>query len=295
MTEKNSLSLPQTTLYLPEGTLTTPRQAAHYLPADKAAALYRLSAENRQCCANLAGLEAAMAQGRILEATAMLCDCQTMAVTVDLGGGVRGVIPREELLYPWDGKPARDIAAITRVGKPVQFRVLRIMRDEHGRPTALLSRRAAQEECVRQSLSRKRPGDLVPVRVTHLEPFGAFVDVGCGVVSLIPIDAISVSRISHPRDRFRKGQYLPALIRQIDAGRRRLRTVPDRDGDRALRGGIRRIRRACAESRGAGGIPGRRDGGRAVFRVHQEHHSGADEGQARPDRFRRSLSGVSAR
>lgn len=219
MTEKNSLSLPQTTLYLPEGTLTTPRQAAHYLPADKAAALYRLSAENRQCCANLAGLEAAMAQGRILEATAMLCDCQTMAVTVDLGGGVRGVIPREELLYPWDGKPARDIAAITRVGKAVQFRVLRIMRDEHGRPTALLSRRAAQEECVRQSLSRKRPGDLVPVRVTHLEPFGAFVDVGCGVVSLIPIDAISVSRISHPRDRFRKGQYLPALIRQIDAGR----------------------------------------------------------------------------
>ena len=45
------------------------------------------------------------------------------------------------------------------------------------------------------------------------------MDVGCGVVSLIPIDAISVSRISHPRDRFRKGQYLPALIRQIDAGR----------------------------------------------------------------------------
>lgn len=221
MTEKNGYPAMQTRLYLPEGALTIPQQACRYLTKDAAAAVYRMAAENRLFCASLSGLEAAMAQGRILEATAMLCDCQTMTVTVDLGGGVRGVIPRDELLYPWDGRPARDIAAITRVGKPVQFCVKRIARNEHGRPTAYLSRRAAQEAYIRDSLSVKRPGDLVPVRVTHLEPFGAFVDVGCGVVSLIPIDAISVSRISNPRDRFRKGQFLPALIRQIDtaAGR----------------------------------------------------------------------------
>ena len=87
--------------------------------------------------------------------------------------------------------------------------------------TAYLSRRLAQEECIRQFLAHRSPGDLLPIRVTHLEPFGAFADVGCGVISLLPIDAISVSRISHPRDRFHAGQFLPALIRQIDtaAGR----------------------------------------------------------------------------
>jgi len=43
------------------------------------------------------------------------------------------------------------------------------------------------------------------------------VDVGCGVTSLIPIDSISVSRISHPRDRFRPGQELLAVVKSINA------------------------------------------------------------------------------
>jgi small subunit ribosomal protein S1 len=53
--------------------------------------------------------------------------------------------------------------------------------------------------------------------VTHLESFGAFVDIGCGVPSLIPIDAISVSRIDHPRERFAPGMDIRAVVRAIDA------------------------------------------------------------------------------
>lgn len=222
MTEKNGYTVRTAPLYLPEGALTLPQQFCQSigLRGDAAAAVYRMAAENRQYCANLRGLETAMAEGRILEAVVGLCDCQTMALTVDLGG-IRAVLPREELLYPWDGRPIRDIAAITRVGKPVQFLIQRILRSERGEVTAYLSRRLAQEECIRQFLAHRSPGDLLPIRVTHLEPFGAFADVGCGVISLLPIDAISVSRISHPRDRFHAGQFLPALIRQIDtaAGR----------------------------------------------------------------------------
>lgn len=222
MTEKNGYATRCASLYLPEGALSLPRQfcQALGLRGETAAAVCRMAAENRQYCANLRGLEAAMAQGRILEAVVGLCDCQTMALTVELCG-IRAVLPREELLYPWDGRPVRDIAAITRVGKPIQFKIQRILRGERGEVTAYLSRRLAQEECIRQYLSRRVPGDLLPIRVTHLEPFGAFADVGCGVISLLPIDAISVSRISHPRDRFHPGQFLPALIRQIDpaAGR----------------------------------------------------------------------------
>ena len=56
-------------------------------------------------------------------------------------------------------------------------------------------------------------GDIIDARVTHLEPFGAFVDVGCGIASLLSIDCISVSRISHPRDRFTEGQFIKAGVR----------------------------------------------------------------------------------
>ena len=68
-------------------------------------------------------------------------------------------------------------------------------------------------------MGRLVPGDILPARITHLEKFGAFVDVGCGVVSLIPIDAISVSRISHPRDRFSVGQDIFAVVRTMEEGR----------------------------------------------------------------------------
>ena len=52
--------------------------------------------------------------------------------------------------------------------------------------------------------------------MTHEEPFGAFVDIGCGIVSLLSIDCISVSRISHPRDRFACGDFLRAAVKCID-------------------------------------------------------------------------------
>ncbi|MFQ9872008.1 MAG: S1 RNA-binding domain-containing protein [Oscillospiraceae bacterium] len=42
------------------------------------------------------------------------------------------------------------------------------------------------------------------------------MDIGCGISSLIPIDSISVSRISHPRDRFRIGQMIRAVVRLVD-------------------------------------------------------------------------------
>ena len=68
-------------------------------------------------------------------------------------------------------------------------------------------------------IARLIPGDVIPAKVTHREQFGAFVDIGCGIPSLIPIDAISVSRISHPSDRFFAGQRIKAVVKGTDGGR----------------------------------------------------------------------------
>ena len=59
-------------------------------------------------------------------------------------------------------------------------------------------------------------GDVIPAAVTHLECFGAFADIGCGIVSLLSIDSISVSRISHPRVRFSPGDRIPVVVKSID-------------------------------------------------------------------------------
>ena len=64
-----------------------------------------------------------------------------------------------------------------------------------------------------------KAGDIIDAKVTHLEQFGAFVDIGCGIISLIPIDMISISRISHPKDRFYVGQNIKAIVKSIDENR----------------------------------------------------------------------------
>ena len=56
---------------------------------------------------------------------------------------------------------------------------------------------------------------MIDAKITHLESFGAFCDIGCGNVALLPIDAISVSRISHPKDRFKVGDDIKAVIKSV--------------------------------------------------------------------------------
>lgn len=174
--------------------------------------------ENTRRTGTPAGLAQAMAQGTILEGRAVLCDYEHNLV-VDLGW-CRGLIPRAEGALGIADGSTRDIAIISRVGKPVSFVVQELRELPQGGVLPVLSRRLAQERCRRDYLGRLTPGDVIPGRVTHLEPFGCFVDIGCGIPSLIPIDQISVSRISHPRDRFRPGEDIRAVVRALEPGGR---------------------------------------------------------------------------
>ena len=171
--------------------------------------------QNREYISSLAGLEKALEKQVILEAPAILCD-HNFNLHVSLGGGVYGIIPRSECEFLRDNEQIKDIAILTRVGKPVCFKVTGFKRDEDGNTVAVLSRRCAQRECVLNYISALLPGDIIPVRVTHLENFGAFVDIGCGIVSLLSIDCISVSRISHPSARLGVGDSMFAVVKNID-------------------------------------------------------------------------------
>lgn len=157
-------------------------------------------------------LEKAMRDGEILEGRAVLCDSRRDLI-VELGA-MKGIIPRGECVYNRDNSEVKDIAILTRVGKTVCFKVTDFFSDDNGERTALLSRRAAQKECCKEYIDRLCAGDIVEARVAHLERFGAFVDIGCGIVSLLSIDCMSVSRISHPRDRFEQGQCIRVIIKQ---------------------------------------------------------------------------------
>lgn len=176
------------------------------------------TSENREYVSSLHGLERARQEGKILEGVVKLCDSQSLELHIDLYG-IEGIISREEAVY---SEVVKDIAIITRVGKPVAFKVMQIIRAEDGRPLAILSRREAQRECIDNYLMDLTPGDIIPSRVTHFESFGAFLDVGCGVCSLMSIDSVSVSRISNPKDRFSIREELMVVVKSIDYEEKRL-------------------------------------------------------------------------
>jgi len=172
------------------------------------------TAENREALRTPGGLMRAMEDDRILEARALICDSGHNLI-VDLDS-MKGIIPREEGALGLENGTTRDIAVISRVNKAVCFKVVDIKHQPDGKSIAILSRCAAQGEAMRLYISKLRPGDVINARVTHLEPFGCFVDIGCGIPSLIPIDLISISRISHPRDRFKVGQDIKVIVKSFE-------------------------------------------------------------------------------
>ncbi|MCB5940811.1 S1 RNA-binding domain-containing protein [bacterium 210820-DFI.6.52] len=175
--------------YAPEG-MPSGRQPAHF-----------------DCTANISE---AIESGAVLEGIAQKCD-NSYNLYIDLGAAM-GVLPFRESAVGADLGKVREISVISKVNKPVCFCITGLHEGADGRPVADLSRRLVQEACQRDYLDRLAPGDIIDAAITHFEPFGVFVDIGCGIVSLLPIDCISVSRIAHPRDRFTPGQWLRAVV-----------------------------------------------------------------------------------
>lgn len=186
-----------------------------YLPEGS----YSRQEEVQAALSSLEGLRRAQQTGQILEAVPLRCTA-THDLLFDFGFA-QGIMPRTECAMGITSGETREIAILTRVGKPTAFLATAID-DTVDPPLATLSRAALQEQASKTLLETVEPGDVLPALVTHLEPFGAFVDIGCGVASLIGIENLSVSRIVHPRDRLQIGQSIFAAVRSVDHERGRI-------------------------------------------------------------------------
>ncbi len=172
--------------------------------------------ENQAATASITALMQAQADGTLLEGRAVRCDVEhNLYVQLPCG---EGIIPHIEGAAGIAEGVTKDIVLITRVNKAVSFVVTGFEQTEQGcRP--ILSRRIAQERCREEFIDRLQLGDVIPARITRLETFGAFCDIGCGLPALLPIADISVSRISHPKDRFTTGMDILGIVSSLENGR----------------------------------------------------------------------------
>ena len=165
-------------------------------------------------------LSRCIAGGEVLQSTALAYDTDRR-LRFELGG-MRGIMPFADCVDAAPGETVKDIAVLTRVGRPTCFVILGTESDENGEEYYLLSRAEAQRRCRAQYLDTLEAGSVIPCTVTHIENFGAFCDIGCGALGLLGTRRICMSRPAHAADCLRVGQRIFTAIRTIDPVQRRV-------------------------------------------------------------------------
>ena len=158
-------------------------------------------------------LNEAAINGNIIEAKVTKCD-SNYNLYLNLGNNITGIIPREEVEavnVDETGFPKPNICT-SKIDKFVQFKVKNIAREA----TVILSRKAVGKEAMNWMISDLKEGMCVYGIVKNIRPYGAFVEIGGGIVGLVHIEDISVARIKSPFERFKIGQKIKIMIKYID-------------------------------------------------------------------------------
>ena len=133
---------------------------------------------------------------------------------VSFENGLNGIIPRKDvegINLQENGLPKENLCT-GKVNKFVQFKV----RDIDPEMQLILSRREVQEEALDWVKNDLKIGEKVTGIVKNIKPYGAFVEIGGGVVGLVHIEDLSVARIKTPYERVRIGQKIEVVVKSID-------------------------------------------------------------------------------
>lgn len=127
---------------------------------------------------------------------------------VDLGG-VDGMVHVSELSW----KPIKNPAQVVSVGDEITVFVKSFDRESK---RISLGYKTDDTNPWLLFVNRYQVGDVVPVKIVNMMPFGAFAEIMDGVDGLIHISKIANRRISKPQDVLELGQVVDVKIIEID-------------------------------------------------------------------------------
>lgn len=162
---------------------------------------------------SLEELNTASINGDIMQGKVSRCD-SNYNLYLNLGNNITGIIPRDEveaINIDETGFPKPNICK-SKIDKIVQFKVKDITKKD----TVILSRKAVGKEAIKWMKNELKEGMIVCGIVKNIRPYGAFIEIGGGIVGLVHIEDISVARIKTPYERFKIGQKIKIMIKSID-------------------------------------------------------------------------------
>lgn len=162
---------------------------------------------------NQTDIDKYMKNKEILQGLVRECD-DNYNLHINFENGLNGIIPREEvegINVQENGLPKENLCT-GKVHKFVQFKV----KDIDNQNRLILSRKQVQEEALNWVKKDLEVGQKVTGIVKNIKPYGAFVEIGGGVVGIIHIEDLSVARIKTPYERLKIGQKIDIVVKSID-------------------------------------------------------------------------------
>lgn len=109
------------------------------------------------------------------------------------------------------------------INRTLECEVLEI---DPGKKRVLVSRRklleVEREAARKDAVGSLTAGQVVQGKVSRVEPFGAFVDIGGGVEGLLHVSNISRKRVENAVDAVKKGEVVRVMILEIKEGGKRI-------------------------------------------------------------------------
>ena len=149
-------------------------------------------------------------ENKTVQGIVQSCDEQ-YNLHIQLGDKIEGIIPRCEVEDIQEGVPDKRLCT-GKVHKYVQFKIDNIENDNK----VLLSRKSVQQEALQYIKNDMQVGQQVTGIVKNIRPYGAFIEIGGGVVGLAHIEDLSVARIKTPYERLKIGQKVKVVVKFID-------------------------------------------------------------------------------
>lgn len=132
---------------------------------------------------------------------------------IELDKGLTAIMPRKEIEainIEESGLPKSNLCT-GKVHKFVQFKI-KEAKDENN---IIISRKEVQEEALKWIKNDLKEGQIVTGIVKNIKPYGAFIEIGGGVVGLIHIEDLSIARIKTPFERLNIGQKIKVVVKSI--------------------------------------------------------------------------------
>lgn len=150
--------------------------------------------------------------GTILQGLVRKCD-DKYNLHIEFENGLTGIIPRQEvegINLEENGLPKTNLCT-GKVHKFVQFKIKDVEKN-----TAILSRKEVQQEALDWVKNDLQVGEKVSGIVKNIKPYGAFIEIGGGIVGMAHIEDLSIARIKTPYERLRIGQKVEVVVKSIN-------------------------------------------------------------------------------